>query len=302
MSNQLSTTPKVAPHSEQPIAAHEVEMHGRRIAYRQIGSGPVVVLVHGLAGSMHSWDAIVSGLAERCTVVTPDLPGHGRSASPSGDYSLGAYASGLRDLMDALGHASATIIGHSFGGGVALQFAYQFPERCDRLVLVSSGGLGTEVSMTLRAAALPGSEFVIPLIAHGRVIAAGSAVVAWARAIGVRPSTTLAQTCRAFAAISEPGQRTTFIQTVRAVIDHRGQRVSASDHLHLADNMPSLIVWGTDDRVIPVEHAHAAHQAMPSSQLELFEGAGHFPHVSHPDHFVDVVCSFIDTTPSARGL
>jgi pimeloyl-ACP methyl ester carboxylesterase len=278
------------------IAVEQIEVHGRRVAFSQVGSGPVVVLVHGLAGSMRTWDTIVPDLAERFTVVTPDLPGHGKSASPSGDYSLGAYASGLRDLLDVLGHESATIVGHSFGGGVALQFAYQFPERCQRLVLVSSGGLGTEVSLALRAAALPGSELVIPLLAHRRVIAAGTTLGRWAHAVGINPSTTVRHSFRAFSTLSDRDPRHTFIHTVRAVIDHRGQRINANDRLHLADKRPTLIMWGTDDRIIPVEHAHAAHLAMPGSRLELFEGASHFPHVSHPDHFVSALATFIETT------
>ena len=278
------------------ITTDQTDLHGRQVAYRQVGSGPVVVLIHGLAGTMRSWDAVVPELAKRYTVVTPDLPGHGDSDSPSGDYSLGAYASNLRDLLDRLGHASATIVGHSYGGGVALQFAYQYPGRCERLVLVSSGGLGAEVTLALRAAALPGSELVIPLLAHRIVIAAGSTLGSWVRGIGLKPNATLLQTCRAIATLSEPEPRRTFIHTVRAVIDHRGQRVDAGDRLYLAGQRPSLILWGTDDRIIPVAHARAAHHAMPGGRLELFEGAGHFPHVSHPDRFVRSLGAFIDTT------
>src|SRR6187401_269013 len=129
---------------------HEIVLHGHRVFFRSAGSGPVLVLVHGITSTSETWSKVLPYLAERFTVIAPDLLGHGESAKPRGDYSLGAYASGIRDLLVALGHESATIVGHSLGGGVAMQFAYQFPERCDRLVLVASGGLGKEVNVLLR--------------------------------------------------------------------------------------------------------------------------------------------------------
>ena len=125
---------------------HEIVLHGHRVFYRSAGSGPVVVLVHGITSTSATWANVLPYLAERFTVIAPDLLGHGESAKPRGDYSLGAYASGIRDLLLALGHERATFVGHSLGGGVAMQLAYQFPEHCERLVLVSSGGLGREIS------------------------------------------------------------------------------------------------------------------------------------------------------------
>src|SRR3954469_4334095 len=127
-----------------------IEIHGHRVAYRTRGSGPVILLVHGMARDSTTWRFVRRALAERFTVSAPDLVGHGDSEKPRGDYSLGAFASGMRDLLLALGHERATVVGHSFGGGVAMQFAYQFPEHCDRLALVSSGGLGDEVNLLLR--------------------------------------------------------------------------------------------------------------------------------------------------------
>src|SRR4051794_28916183 len=111
----------------------ELTLHGHRFSYRSSGTGPLLVLLHGIAGSSATWEGTISRLCDRYTVVAPDLIGHGDTAKPRGDYSLGAYANGIRDLLGALGHERATIIGHSLGGGVALQFAYQFPERCERL-------------------------------------------------------------------------------------------------------------------------------------------------------------------------
>src|SRR5207302_11184721 len=131
--------------------------------------GPVVLLIHGIVGCAEQWDQVVPLLAERYTVVAPDLLGHGESAKPRGDYSLGAYAASVRDLLVALGHRRATVVGHSLGGGVAMQFAYEYPPFAERLVLVSSGGLGREVHPILRAATLPGSELVLPVIARQRL-------------------------------------------------------------------------------------------------------------------------------------
>src|SRR4051795_5915654 len=148
----------------------EIELHGHRVAYRSAGSGPVIVLVHGITSTSATWERVMPALAKRFTVIAPDLLGHGQSAKPRGDYSLGAYASGIRDLLIALGHERATFVGHSLGGGIAMQLAYQFPEQCERLVLVASGGLGRDITPLLRAASLPGSELVLPVLVDERVL------------------------------------------------------------------------------------------------------------------------------------
>lgn len=273
-----------------------IELHHRRVAVQRAGTGPPVLLVHGLAGAMHTWDGVIPDLSARTTIIAADLPGHGRSDPPAGDYSLGAYATWLRDLLDALGHDSATVVGHSFGGGLAMQFAYQYPDRCDRLVLVASGGLGPDVNLALRAAALPGSELVLSLIAHRQLIAAGTKVNGWARAVGLPSNRGLDEAARSFARLATPGDRRSFVNSVRAVIDHRGQRISAHGLLHLLAAIPTLIVWGTADRIIPVAHAHLAHRAIPGSRLELFERTGHFPHVSRPHRFTQAVQAFLQAT------
>lgn len=275
--------------------AGEVLLRGRRVAYRESGSGSVVVLVHGLAGSMRTWDAVMPKLAARHTVVALDLPGHGRSEQPAGDYSLGAFASILRDLLDVLGHRTATVVGHSLGGGIALQFAYQFPERCQRLVLVASGGLGTDVSPLLRAAALPGSNFVFPVITNSRVVDAGSAAVRWARKAGLRLTAAQMESIGSYAALAVPARRQAFLRTLRSVVDHRGQRVTAVDTLQQLRDLPTLLVWSANDWIVPVEHAYAAHDAIAGSRLTVFEDGGHFPHVAHPARFAQVVASFVDS-------
>jgi pimeloyl-ACP methyl ester carboxylesterase len=286
------------PIGEVPVS--EIELHGHQVTYRQVGEGPVLVLIHGVTGNMRTWDEVLPWLAERFTVVTPDLLGHGLSAKPRGDYSLGAFASGIRDLLGALGHHKASVVGHSLGGGVAMQMAYQFPERCERLVLVSSGGLGDEVSVALRAATLPGSELVIPLIAHRSLIEAGRRLGAVLRAVGLGVSPDVAEIATGYASLCEREARNAFIHTMRAVIDHGGQRVSARDRLYLTENMPSLLIWGNNDRIIPADHGRRAHNEMPGSRLEVFDGAGHFPHLADPRRFARAITSFVEETEPAE--
>jgi pimeloyl-ACP methyl ester carboxylesterase len=283
----------------EALELQHMELHGHRVAYRTAGDGPVVVLVHGITSTSATWERVMPYLARRFNVVAPDLLGHGGSAKPRGDYSLGAYASGVRDLLIALGHQRATFVGHSLGGGVAMQLAYQFPERCERLVLIDSGGLGREVNALLRAATLPGAEFVLPLLASSGLIDAGRAVSRFLGRFGLRVGTDVEEMARGHASLSDPAARAAFVHTLRAIVDPSGQRVSARDRLYLAENVPFLIVWGDRDPIIPVSHGHAAHEQVPSSRLEVFEGAGHFPHIDHPQRFVDLLEEFIDTTEPA---
>ena len=254
-----------------------------------------MVLLHGIAGTSATWDAVIPRLAEHYDVLAPDLLGHGESAKPHGDYSLGAYANVVRDLLEALGMGRATIVGHSLGGGIAMQFAYQFIERCERLVLVSSGGLGREVHPLLRAATLPGAEAVLPWLSTAGSRGVG-ALVHTLRLLGVRASADLDETWRSFVSLEEPAARRAFIQTVRGVMDHRGQRVSANERLYLAEGLPTLIVWGEKDPLIPVRHAREAHERMAGSRLEIFPDAGHFPYRDDPERFVSVLVDFIGTT------
>jgi pimeloyl-ACP methyl ester carboxylesterase len=258
-----------------------------------------MVLIHGMAGSSETWLPVLPDLARSGTVVVPDLPGHGASAKPQGDYSLGALASGIRDLLLTLGHDRATIVGHSLGGGVAMQFAYQFPERCERLVLVSSGGLGREVSRLLRAFAFPGSEYLLAAGCAPGILNAGTAVAGWLRKLGLRPAPAAADVWRSYASLADPEARAAFIHTLRAVIDVGGQRVSARDRLYLASETPTLIVWGDRDPFIPVAHARAAHDAMAGSRLEIFEGAGHYPHRDDPGAFAALLADFVASTDPA---
>jgi pimeloyl-ACP methyl ester carboxylesterase len=278
---------------------HEIELHGHRVCFRYEGEGEPIVLIHGITGRSDQWEPTIDHLSATHTVLAPDLLGHGESAKPRGDYSLGAYASAVRDTMVALGHDRATIVGHSLGGGIAMQFAYQFPERCERLVLVSSGGLGREVHPLLRAATLPGSEIVLPLLTHARVLGLGQAAGRLLGALRLQLGTDLAEVARGYASLGDGEARGAFISAMRAVLDAGGQRVSALDRLYLAEALPSLIVWGGADPIIPADHGRAAHEAMPGSRLEIFDGVGHFPQLERPRAFARLLSEFLEDTEPA---
>ena len=282
-----------------PLELRHATIHGHQVRYRMAGQGPVILLIHGMAGSSRTWLDVMKILARDYTVIAPDLLGHGESAKPVGDYSLGAYASGLRDLLVGLGFEKATLVGQSLGGGVAMQLAYQHPEMCQRLVLVASGGLGREVSWVLRALALPGAEYVIPPLFPRAARRAGDKLVRFFQERGVR-APHVAEMWQAYASLTETPNRRAFIRTVRAVIDPGGQTVSARDRLYLAAAVPTLIVWGDQDEIIPVAHAHAAHELMPESRLEIFEGAGHFLHVEQPLRFAETLRDFVESTEPAQ--
>jgi pimeloyl-ACP methyl ester carboxylesterase len=278
----------------------EISIHDQRITYHCAGAGPVLLLIHGMAGSATTWRQVMPGLAQRFTVVAPDLLGHGHSDKPRGDYSLGAFASTLRDLLVALEHERATVVGQSLGGGVAMQFSYQYPERTERLVLVGSGGLGREVNRLLPLLSLPGSEAVLRIACAAPVREAIKSVAGVAARVGLRPAPVVAELWRSYASLGDDEARRAFLSTLRAVVDPRGQAVSASNRLHLAAEVPTLIVWGNADPIIPVEHAYAAHTSIPGSRLEIFEGVGHYPHCEAPERFVEILSDFVETTVPAR--
>jgi pimeloyl-ACP methyl ester carboxylesterase len=281
------------------VEPRTLSLHGRVLSYVEAGSGPVLLLIHGMAGTHGTWEAVIEPLAQRHTVIAVDLPGHGASQAGAGDYSLGSLAAGLRDLLVKLGHERATLVGHSLGGGIAMQFAYQFPETTERLVLVSSGGLGPEVNPVLRAAALPGANlFIAATAGPGRV--AGAALARGLASVGLQPSADVAELARGYASLADAPRRSAFLATLHAVVGTDGQRVEAGDRLYLAAGVPVLIVWGRRDRIIPVAHAEHAHEAIPDSRLEIFDAAGHMPQLEVPARFVAVLERFLEETEPAQ--
>jgi pimeloyl-ACP methyl ester carboxylesterase len=280
---------------EDDLPVNVVNIHGYEVAYRRAGEGSSLLLLHGIAGSSETWRPAMRLLQRDYDVLAPDFLGHGSSAKPAGDYSLGNFAASMRDFLDVLEIERVTVVGQSYGGGVAMQFAYQFPERCERLVLVDAGGLGREVSWLLRFATLPGAEFVLPALFWAPIRDGGNSVLSFLRDRGIR-SARATEMWRSFSSLTDSANRAAFVRTMRSVIEPGGQAVSAIDRLYLADAMPTLIVWGDRDRIIPVSHAYQAHEAIPHSRLEIVEGAGHFPHVEEPYRFVEILVDFLRTT------
>ena len=289
------TAPAVPPESPEQFATEQVSIHGRRVCYRRGGTGPVLLLLHGLGDSSRTWIPAMRLLARSYTVLAPDLPGHGSSSNPLGDYSLGSHASSMRDLLHLLSIDRVTVVGQSFGGGVAMQFAYQFPSLCERLVLVDAGGLGREVNWILRLATVPAAEYVMPVLFPAFIGRWRDPVARFLRDWGIC-SARAAEAWRSYCSLTDPGSRAAFVRTVRAVIDPGGQSVCAVNFLYLVAQMPTLIVWGDQDKVIPLLHAFQAHEVIPNSRLEVMEGVGHAPHFEDPARFAEILEDFYNTT------
>jgi pimeloyl-ACP methyl ester carboxylesterase len=276
-------------------------IHGYRRAFRVAGSGPALLLIHGVGCNSTSWEPVHARLAQRFTVIAPDLLGHGESDKPNADYSLPAFANGMRDLLAVLGIDRVTVVGHSFGGGVAMQFAYQYPELVERVVLVSAGGVSKDVSFALRLAAMPmGAEALGMLRAPGVM----PVMRGLGRAVGALLGSTrfgrdTADIVGMLENFQDPSAVSAFARTLRSVVDVRGQFVTMLDRSYLVQSLPVQIIWGEDDMIIPVDHAHQAHASIPGSRVEIFEESGHMPFHDHPDRFVEVVERFIDSTQPA---
>ncbi|WP_193043222.1 alpha/beta fold hydrolase [Mycolicibacterium baixiangningiae] len=294
-------TPNLRPVRDVTPTLHYRTIHGYRRAFRIAGEGPAILLIHGIGDNSTTWSTVQTTLAQRFTVIAPDLLGHGKSDKPRADYSVAAYANGMRDLLSVLDIDRVTVVGHSLGGGVAMQFAYQFPQFVDRLILVGAGGVTKDVNIALRAASLPMGTEALALLRLPMVL---PALQVAGRVAGTMLGTTkmgrdLAEMMRILADLPEPTASSAFARTLRAVVDWRGQVVTMLDRCYLTESVPVQLIWGSHDSVIPVSHGRLAHAAMPGSRLEVFEGAGHFPFHDDPDQFVETVQRFIDSTEPA---
>ena len=285
--------------SEDQHEVQYVTIHGHQRAYVKVGSGPALLLLHGLGCDHTTWEPVIDSLAKRFTVIAPDLLGHGLSDKPRADYSVGGYANGMRDLLTVLGVDKATVIGHSFGGGVAMQFAYQFPERTERMMLVSSGGLGPEVTPAIRAITTPGFHQAMGLLTLPGVRHVGVTGLRALSATGLKATRDLDEVAEIYESFKDPQARAAIRHVVRAVVDWRGQIVTMADRAYLTDAMPMAVVWGRNDMVIPVRHASNAAALAPKARVEVIPNAGHFPHKDHPERFAKSVTDWVQSTQPA---
>lgn len=286
---------------DSSLRSQTIVLHGHEVAYKAGGAGPVVVAIAGITGTSDEWDAALAPLARNYTVISPDLFGYGTGLRKhDGDYSVRANAAATRDLLIALGHRRATFIGHSLGGGICFGLAVQYPELVERLVLVSSGGLGREINPLLRVASLPGAGTLGALLGASRLpglVRRGTSALSMT---GIKAPTDVLEIGRGVGLAIDRQSRDVFIDAVRGVVNHRGQRITAASVLYLLQQMPTMIVWGERDSIIPVAHARAAHERIPSSRLEIIDGAGHFPHIDCPQRLIALIEDFIATTNGAR--
>ncbi|MEP7091772.1 MAG: alpha/beta fold hydrolase [Nocardioidaceae bacterium] len=283
----------------KPVEVQYLTIHGHKRAYVKVGKGPALLLLHGLGCDHTTWLPVIAALSRRYTVIAPDLLGHGLSAKPRADYSLGGYANGMRDLLTVLGIDKVTVVGHSFGGGVAMQFAYQFPERTERMVLVAPGGLGPEVTPAIRAITLPGFHQAMGVLT---LPVLRQLTKTWLRALastGIPHTRDLDEVAEIVDSFKDPRARKAITHVVSAVVDYRGQIVTMADRAYLTQAMPMCVVWGTEDSVIPVKHAGIVAEIAPAATVEVVANAGHFPHKDHPQRFVRIVDEFIRHNPPA---
>jgi pimeloyl-ACP methyl ester carboxylesterase len=284
---------------EGPFQVQYSTIHGYRRAYVRAGSGSAILLIHGIGDSSDTWRPVLEGLAEDHTVIAPDLLGHGRSEKPRADYSIAAYANGMRDLLSVLDVDRVTVVGHSLGGGVAAQFAYQFPDRCERLVLVGSGGVGRTVSPLLRLAAVPGIEVLMPFLGLSPIKSASRVAAGVLHFFNTALGRDAEEVLAVFDSLPDTSARRAILRTLRSGVDWRGQVITMLDRAYLAEGIPTKVIWGRHDAIIPMGHGRLAAAAMPGSDLEIFDEAGHFPHHTDPARFVTIVNEFIrDTKPA----
>ena len=295
--------PRRTPVDVPGLERRQVVVRGHRVSYRTAGSGPPLLLVHGLLECSLTWRKLAPALSLTHTVIAPDLLGHGDSDSPTAvDYSVGGHAWLLRDLLDELGLGRVTIVGHSLGGGIAMAFAGHYPDRVERLALIAPGGFGRAVSPLLRAMAVPGAGPALRAFTARPVRATLGGLVRVLGAAGASgPARGAKELSRILTGLSDGGGRSAFMKSLRAVIDRRGVAITALDQGPTLRRWPTLILWGTRDHVMPVEQAYAAAELNPDAELVLLDGVGHLPHLSQPAFVAERIAAFAGGLPSAQS-
>lgn len=296
MGSRTSVQVVESPVMEASRRVRYVEVHGHRRAFVMTGNGPALLLLHGVACDHTTWDRVITPLARHHTVIAPDLLGHGKSAKPRGDYTLGGYANAMRDLLSVLGIERATVVGHSLGGGIAMQFAYQYPELTERLILVAPGGLGPEVSPVIRLATVPGFHQVMGLLTLPGVRHVNLAGLRLAHAARLPGTRDIDEVAAIYDSFRDAEARAAAGQVLRSVVDLRGQVVTMTDRAYLTEAMPLAVVWGAQDPIIPASQARTVERLVPAARIEILDDSGHFPHRDHPVEFVRIVGDFVATT------
>ncbi|HWN35412.1 MAG TPA: alpha/beta fold hydrolase [Pseudonocardia sp.] len=276
-----------------------ITLHGQVLRYLEAGrpsGAPALVLLHGLGSDRRTWRGVLPTLSRHAHVLALDLLGFGASSKPrDGDYSVAAQAALVRDVVVALGLRRVSVVGHSFGGGVAMSFAYQFPERTATLGLICSGGLGRDLAPALRLAAAPSAAFLAHTV-HSRTPGwlhrLGRQVIAQA---GWATTAEIDGALQALDSLRDPAARDAFRRTLRDTVHWSGQRLTATDRLHLLATTPTLLIAGRRDRCIPHEHTIAAHHRLPASELAVLD-AGHFPHLERAQDVARLISTFVSSS------
>ncbi|MDZ7577690.1 MAG: alpha/beta fold hydrolase [Candidatus Nanopelagicales bacterium] len=283
-----------------PMRVRKISIHGHQRAYIMTGRGPVLLLLHGIGMNHKTWLPVIPSLAKNFTVIAPDMLGHGESDKPRADYSIGGFANGVRDLLSVLDIPSVTIVGHSLGGGVAMQFAYQYPQLTDRVVLVASGGLGRSVNPVIRSLTLPGSGAVLAAVTMRALRSLTVPTLVKLHRSGLPLTADMHGLAEVYDSLGDKRSRVIFRHVLRAAVDWRGQLVTMIDRAYLAQHMPSMVIWGARDIVIPVKHAFAANELLPGSLLKVFKDSGHLPHADEPERFAECLTDFVMDTPATE--
>ncbi len=273
---------------EPALTMHSRRVRGHLLHWAEMGTGPAIVLLHGICDSHRTWLKAAPLLARNHRVIMLDLAGHGLSDRPNASYALEWHARLVGTWLDALGLAEVDVVGHSYGGGVALWMALlNIKTRIRKLALVAAGGLGKDVSFGLRLAALP------LIVEHlGQPFMARATRIAMrviANKIFDRNEVTHLAAMNAAA-----GSARAIARTLRDVIGLRGQQRHIRDRQEdLAALPPVGLFWGDRDPVIPMSHGTQAQEIFGGAQLTRFSACGHFPHREQPREFAAALERFI---------
>jgi pimeloyl-ACP methyl ester carboxylesterase len=267
-----------------------VDVDGLRVRYRCAGDrGPVLVLLHGIGRTLEDWSENMLALSGSCQVFAVDFPGCGLSDKPVLPYTIPFLAGFVRDFMRVLNLERVTLVGNSMGGGISLEFAAQFPTLLEGLVLVAPAGMGPKGAQFLGLCSIPVFGEVI-----SRPSRAGSK-----RALELlyadRDQMTQARATRDFELSSQPGATRAFLKMLRFMANRHGAKPAFYNRsLENAANVhvPTLIVWGVQDQILPVEYAPVAERVIPGARLQIYDPCGHFPMLERAEEFNALVLGF----------